>query len=375
MQTQRKRILQMLENGTISMDEALTLLENLQEDASEESKEVEQESLSVAETKRTTEEQEKTTGQEKKEEKRFNSFEKEASNVDDFFNELRKDFTMVGDRFMHFMQTAVDKVKEMDLEAPFGRSFVFTHTITHDAEGIDDISLIIPSGKVTIHASSEEDIRAELTVKAYHKESEEDAKKEILEKISVTTKNDTFKLESDLKVGQVDVDLYVPNHQYKTVEARLTNGKFKASHLTIERIHVKATNGEIQLKDITGDKVDAETLNGRVYIDGHLRKVEAQSLNGTVVVTTTSEAAERIEAKTVSGSVELYIPSTISLLGELSSTVGKLDLGLKDVERMDDEDQLFQKSVRFYKEVPEKTTKLRLSGNAKTGTVLVRYMD
>ena len=70
----------------------------------------------------------------------------------------------------------------------------------------------------------------------------------------------------------------------------------------------------------------AETLNGRVYIDGSLKEVTAQSLSGHVVVTTTSEEAERIDAKTMSGSVELYIPSGISLSGEIASNMGRLGL-------------------------------------------------
>ncbi len=381
MQAQRKRILQMLENGTISMDEALTLLENLQSDDGKpgEQEEVPQEPSQSTklkpEAKSHEERQLKEVPEHKKTtDKQDDSTEREEPGIDDFLDDLRRDFTMVGDRFMQFMQTTVEKVKEMDLEAPFGKSFVFNHAVTEDIEGIEKVSLTIPTGKITVHPSNDEEIRAEFTVKAYHKEAgEEEAKKEILEKISVTNENGLFKVESEVKIGQVDLDLYVPNRQYKKFDARLTNGALKAKQLNVQQIQVKTTNGAIQFNDMISESIEAETLNGRVYIDGELQEVDAQSLNGAVVVTTTSEEVKKIEAKTVSGSVELYIPSTISISGELSSNIGKLDLGLKDVERLTEQEQLFQRTIHFYKEVPDQKTKLNLVGKAKTGTVLVRY--
>lgn len=378
MQVQRKRILQMLENGTISMDEALTLLENLQTDGEQqfEQETVIQEQPPKHEPILPNEQQEEpfkraAEGKEKKEQQ--SSTKKDEPGIDEFLDDLRRDFTMVGDRFMQFMQTTVEKVKEMDLEAPFGRSFVFNNTVTHSAEGLKGISLILPSGKVTLHSSDEQDVRAEFTVKAYYKESKEETKREVLDKIAVTNENNTLHIVSEVKIGQVDLDLYIPNEQYETIKVQLTNGELRARSLNVQRFQVKTTNGTIQLNDITSEIVEAETLNGRVYLDGVLEEVDAQSLNGAVVVTTTSEKASRIEAKTVSGSVELYIPSTISLIGEISSAIGKLDLGLTDVARSTEQEQLFQRMIQFSKEIPEQKTNLRLVGKAKTGTVLVRY--
>ena len=83
---------------------------------------------------------------------------------------------------------------------------------------------------------------------------------------------------------------------------------------------------------MTATTIEAETLNGRVYIDGAVKDVEAQSLNGHVVVTTTDPTAEKIEAKTMSGSVEIYIPTGLALSGEIASNMGRLDLKLDDVE-------------------------------------------
>lgn len=387
MQEKRKRILKMLESGTISMDEALTLLENLHEDHLEEDvKQVADEKEPSFEVTRPVERKEQ------KQESKSTEDDKEEPSVDDFLNDLRKDFTIVGDRFMQFMQSAVQKVKEFDFEAPFGQSATFNHTMTKKAEGIEEVLVQIVNGKTTIHSSDDEEIRAEFTVKAHNQESEEAAKKDFLEKILFVTDEGKLRLISDMKMTQVNVDLYIPRKMYKKIVVKLTNGSFRIKETEVGRIHVKTANGRIEVSQLTfeeadfetangtiyvnevvGNTIETETLNGRIYIDGRLKEVEAQSLNGHVSVTTTSEAAEKIDAKTMSGTVELYFPSTLPLAGELLSSVGKIDLGLDDVERVTEQDQLFQRSVRFRKEVPGQTKRLHLTGEAKTGTVLVRY--
>lgn len=387
MQEKRKRILNMLESGKISMDEALTLLENLHENHLEDDDnkvaEKQDQPLELAPSADRKEEQRQSKATDQ---------EKEEPSVDDFLNDLRKDFTIVGDRFMQFMQTAVQKVKEFDFETPFGQSVVFQHTMTKKNEGIDEISVQIVNGKTTIHSSDEEEIRAEFSVKTHNQESEEVAKKDFLEKILFVTDDGKLRLISDMKMTQVNVDLYIPRKAYKKLAVKLTNGSFRMKDTQIDHVSVKTANGRIEVSELTfddgsfetangtiyvneavGNIIETETLNGRIYIDGRLKEVEAQSLNGHVSVTTTSEEAEKIEAKTMSGTVELYIPSTLSLSGELSSSVGKLDLGLDDVERITEQDQLFQRSIRFRKDVSGQTKRLHLTGEAKSGTVLVRY--
>lgn len=390
MQEKRKRILKMLETGTISMDEALTLLENLHEDhhLEDNQKQAIDESKPVKDSLPTLQKEQ----QEKKTEPEIETEKEDEPSMDDFLNDLRSDFTVVGEKFMQFMQTAVQKVKEFDFDTPFGESITFNHTLVKPVAAIDEILLQITNGKASIHKSEDQEIRAEFTVKAHHQESEEKAKEEFLDKILFVKDDGKLRLVSDMKMTQVNVDLYLPRQLYKKLAVKLMNGSFhmrdaefdrisvktangriEVSQLAFEEGHFETANGTIYMNEITGDTVEAETLNGRIYIDGVLKEVEAQSLNGHVTVTTTSEAAKKIEAKTMSGTVELYIPSTLSLSGELSSSVGKLDLGLGDVERISEQDQLFQRTIRFRKDVPGQSGKLHLTGEAKTGTVLVRY--
>lgn len=379
MQNERKRILTMLENGTITTDEALTLLEALGQ--TEQKKDTTTPVVPTATVK-----EEKTANEQSA------SQQGEEHSTDDFIEELRKDFIRVGDRFMQFMQTAVEKVKTFDFESPFGQATTIQHTITKPAANIEKIIMDIDNGKVSIESGDEDIVRAEFTVKTYQNKTEEEITKEFLDRLLFVNDDGTLRIASDFKKVQVNMQLFIPKKEYDKVSARLLNGSFKWREGSAEKIEVKTANGKIEgfqltckdaefetanggisLFGITGRSVEAEALNGRVYIDGAVRDVEAQSLNGHVVVTTTDAEAKKIEAKTVSGSVEIYIPSELALSGEIASNMGRLDLQLDDIDRTADQEQLLQRSIRFKKDVEGATKALHIFGEAKTGSVLVCY--
>ena len=393
MQTERKRILTMLENGTITTDEALTLLETLGQ--------TNQPATAKPIEKKTYESNEEPVSQKQDKVDPFEKVEPNAENkeqghpsMDEFLEDLRKDFSNVGDRFMQFMQTAVQKVKTFEFDSPFGNSQTFTHTMAKNASGIDKVVIDVDNGKVTIHTGETEEVRADFTVKSYNSESEEKAKKDFLEKLLFVNDEGKIRLSSDMKMAQVNVELYIPKKDYAKISVQLMNGSFKMKDATAENLRVKTANGKIEIAEltfkngefetvngaialngVTGNTIEAETLNGRVYIDGAVKDVEAQSLNGHVVVTTTDPAAEKIEAKTMSGSVEIYIPAGSALSGEIASNMGRLDLQLDDVNRTVEQEQLLQRTIRFKKDVEGNTSPLHIFGEAKTASVLVCYNE
>lgn len=391
MQNERKRILTMLENGTISMEEALTLLETM------EKKQTDNPSSTASEQSQSENVYRNTEGaEERKSDSSFRgnqgSDDSHNPSMDEFIEDIRKDFVTVGDRFMQFMQTAVDRMKKFDFDTPFGGGTTFSHTMIKAAEDIEEIIIDVDHGNVTVETADVQEIRAEFTVKNFNNKNEEETKKEFLDKVVFVQDEGTLRLLSDLKLMQVNVTLLLPNEAYHKASVRLLNGDFTIADLKAERIYVKTANGKVEanglqfdaaeletangsirLNGSTGAQLSAETINGRVYIDGALKDVEAKSLNGAVVVTTTDKAAEKIEAKTVSGSVEIYIPSELPLDGHISTNMGKLDLQLNDVDKTTEQEQFLQRSVSFKKHAEGETKPLHIQGEAKTGTVIVCY--
>ncbi|TQR19979.1 DUF4097 family beta strand repeat-containing protein [Psychrobacillus vulpis] len=371
MQEERKRILDMVENGTITTQEALVLLEALGK-----------QEISVTPLVR-EEQKQKYTSNDQTENKQQNA---------DFIEDLKRDFTVVGERFMQFMQGAVDKIKEFDFDMPFGEPVVFKEKLVQEQAQYDDISIDIANGKVEIFPTEEADTHAEVTVKSYKNSSEEEAKDRFHNEFIFNTEGNKLRIYSDMKTTSVQVALYVPKKAYHHISARLfngdfiaknveansfkvktTNGKVNLDEMKFEKADIETVNGSVQIQNVEGDSVDVETVNGRIYVDGKLKEVEGSSVSGHVILTTKDKEARKIEGTAVAGTVELYVRKDVSLQGEASSQLGKIDVQLADITQLKQSEQLLNKKVGFTKIVDSEAVPLRVFGDAKTGTVLVRY--
>lgn len=383
MQDERKRILDMLENGIINAEEALLLLENLGKEQQAKGTQ-----LPTQQPKPQPSQDEAKSAYDEAAGSQKGT--KSGTSEEDFFEDIRRDFNQFGDRFMHYVQSAIEKVKGFDFDRPFGEPVEFHQTIVKDYSNFNEISVDIANGKLELYPSDESGIRAECHVKAYRAPSSEEAKNEFLEKFILVEDGSKLRLVSDSKLFQTNVVLYVPQQDYETFNGRLFNGAFKLTDLNINHLKVKTANGKIevrglnftdadfetangtvQIQEVNGEKLEVETLNGRVYVDGNVKDIEAQSINGHVVVTTKDPSARKIDARAMAGSVELYIPSGVPITGEIASNFGKMDLHLTDINRVNESEQFLQKSIKFSKD--GEGTPLIVFGEAKTGSVLVRY--
>lgn len=379
MQEERKRILDSVEKGSISAQEALVLLEALGNETGNTTgptKQVEQPTHSSHSNKES------------------HTKSSTSSQADDFMEDIKRDFSQFGDRFMQLMQSAVGKMKSFDFDMPFGEPMEFHHTINKEEVDFNNISADLANGKLEIYPSQDGKLRAECHVKVYRSSSEEEGKREFHDKFVFVVDQQKLRIISDLKTTSVNIVLYIPKAKYDSISVRLFNGAFNGKHLETDRLKVKTANGKIELKDCSfedgeiqtangailvkdakGNKIDAETINGRIYIDGLLKNIEAQSVNGHVALTTKNTEATKIEGLAVAGSVEIYVPSSVALNGEVSSNFGKMDVALPDVTRLNEQDHFLQKNIRFTKDLEGSSAPLYIKGEAKTGSILVRYIS
>jgi len=387
MQNERQRILELVEKGTISAQEAITLLEALEQPSkstqnvmNDVSKEGQQSS-----TEKETLFNEQTKEQQKKDTDFMKHFQDEMQ-------DFRKDLTQIGSIFMDMMNTAVKKVKEFDVSSPFGDKVEFTHTEEVTAEHVDSVIAELPNGNFSLESTEGDSFQVICKVKApLINDSEEETRNHFLEQFVVKEDEGSLRILSQLKLVQVNVKVLVPKEQLEKLSIRLMNGSvslqdigfdhlkvktlngaIKGSKFNFEKAKVDSSNGSIELTNVRGKDLEAETLNGRVYLDGALDEIEAKSVNGHVVVTTCSTNSSKIKAQTVAGAVELYVPRTISLSGKIVTNFGKVDVGIQDVSKIESQDQFLSKVVRFDKEV-ENANRLFIEGESKTGAVLVRY--
>lgn len=385
MQTEKQRILQLVSEGKIAVEEAVTLLEALEKQHTASPK---------TETKVTQEKQATTEQQEKTDEQKTTHTENDQTR--EFFEEemknFRKDLSQVGSVFMELFNTTVKKVKDYDFNTPFsfGEKVTFQEVRTFDADDISQVFIEMPNGSVTIEPAELQDARLVCSVRTSLQDDEETTRAKFLEQFVAQADMGTLRVINEMKWAVVDTTLYLPQKKYDEIKLRLTNGTanlrelnarkvkvktlngaVKAHRLTFDEAKVQTANGEVELRSVRGEELEAETVNGRVYIEGALVEVEAKSVNGTVSITNYGKKARKVEAETVAGAVELYLPSHLALSGKLGTNLGKLDVNLADVNKVESQDQMFSKTLNFTKE--SENSKLYIEGSSKTGTIIVRY--
>lgn len=399
MENERKRILNLVENGTISAEEAIVLLEALSKEKESTPKNVPVPVSVTKEEKETTEEP--TFNKYQNDHKSKHGFEDMFNNLfnnkesnkkmNEFINDLKQDLSQFSSKMMDLMNTTFTKVKDFDFEFPFGDKVEFTNTYEYNSEEVRGIEIDLPTGKVNVVKSSSDQITIEAKVKTAKVNDDEVKTKEDFEKQFIQVKEGKLDITTPSKMSQVTLQVALPEKQYEMVILRLLNGAITASELQAKLLKIKSYNGTvkldqikfdtatinggngaIELRNVTGDDLEAETVNGRIYVDGKLQEVEAESVNGAVAVTTTSETARKIKASTVAGAVELYVPRNVSIEGQVSTNFGKSDIGLSDVIHHSEEDQFLSKTLSFGK-VLEGAPTLKLLGESRTGSVIVRY--
>ncbi|RHW39895.1 hypothetical protein D1B33_03325 [Lysinibacillus yapensis] len=402
MENERKRILKLVENGTITTEEAIVLLEALTKEQNSTTTNVvpltstneEKDAHAYREYSQTEQTQDekksKTTGFEDLFGKAFNSKESNKK-MDEFMNDLKQDLTQFSDRIMGLMGSTFSKIKDFDLEFPFGEKVQFEKNYVFEQDEVNSLEVEIPNGKVELVKAENHQLLVEASVKTSVQNHDEEQTKAHFEEKFVQLVNGKLTISVAAKMSQVNLRIAVPEKLYDLVLIRLLNGgvtiqnldaqlikvktyngAVKIDHATFQHGDIETGNGAIELRHVNGEDIEAETGNGRIYIDGEVKEVEAESVNGAVVITTNDQDARKIKAQTVAGAVEIYIPKSLSLEGQVTTNFGKADIVLPDIAARLEEDQFLQKTYHFEK-IMEDAKLLKVNGESRTGSIIVRY--
>lgn len=388
MQDERHRILDMVEKGSITAEQAVLLLEALKNNQGDT-----QTVHSFNEADSITENVQNPSDFSRIFENKAQQFAKDFENkFQTQFGDFRQDLSQLGTLFMDVLNNTVNRAKDFEMKPPFPEKYDFTHIPVLADTPVEQLDIEVSNGGVTIIPIEQGATTVSFNIKtAIVANNVEEARANVLDKLLVQNDRGKLTIYSDMKLAQVHTTVSVPKKDLTAVVIRLLNGEVDLHDVTMQKLAVRTLNGEVQglnlsfnrakietsngsivLRNVTGKEMEAETMNGRIYVDGALDDVEAKSINGPVVVTTTSESTSKIDAQTVAGSVEVYVPRNISLSGKAVTNFGKLDLGITDATKVDYNEQFLAKTVRFEKEV-ENASKLWIDCESKTGSVLVKY--
>ncbi|KKI88494.1 hypothetical protein WQ54_31265 [Bacillus sp. SA1-12] len=358
MKEQKIRILKLVEQGKLSPDEALSLIEALDSD-------------------------------EQKKEKKITAL---STDVIDFTNQNQAGHTSekqasLGAKLMDWVDTAVKKVKELDLDLNFGKSIDIQHVFQLNDSAIHSLDIQLPNGSVNLQPWNERGIRVECTAKMYRAENIEQAREAFLSEVECYVEGNRFILHSDKKTMKMSTIVYVPEQAYEQIKIKLFNGPIRGENLRVNTIKAKTANGMLSFSALNGKKGEFETANGQIKLsssryeklevesitglvqfNGSADKVDAQSFNGNLQLTL-DHACEALYAKTTTGNIEVNVPEESKVIGVLKSNLGSLSAQLKDVDISFEKNETIQKELKF-RTSPETT--FSLFADSKTGSILIK---
>lgn len=362
MDEERRKILTMLKNGEITIDEANSLLEELEQIQTEKTR---KEDHVVYEVNPTLHVEYDSPRQEEK------SFIESAT-----------------DKLTNLFDQALKKLKDLDLD--FYHSVEVDHVFQTNDTDFKDISVRIPFGSVAIATWDAAEVRAECKGKVYRTEDHTEGKEKFLESVELANKGQVLSLVSKDKWMKIDVVLYVPRKDYKNIYVKLLNGDITVEHLQADDWKLNSANGKIRLTGTSGvegeletvngiimvtnsdfHELEAETVNGKINIDGSFKKVDLKTISGTINAAIKNNDVDTVRMESATGAIYLDIPENIPLFGEVKSNLGSFFVELADVHITDIKKEPIQKVSKFERG-EQQENKLFIFAESKTGSIFVK---
>ncbi|MBG9783703.1 DUF4097 family beta strand repeat-containing protein [Shouchella lehensis] len=351
---ERKMILKMIEDGKVSAEEGLKLLEAVGKD-----------------------EQEIPTSQSVSSKAREEGTDREES-----------PFT----KFTSFFESAFQKVRDGDFDFNFGNGMDIQHTFEEDHVDLNKVKVSLENGSFTIVPWEKEGVRLELDAKVYRTNNAEQAHDFLLKESSFSVEEGVLLFETKSKTMKVNGTLYVPTSTYDSIklytfngsltgeslktkefEANTTNGSIKTSHLQASKATIETMNGSITIDENTIGSLFAKTFNGTIKVTGKIEDADVETVNGSITyyVNKNNESAGYLDVKTTTGSVKLFVADDVRFEGKLRSNVGSIHNHLESSEIHDEKKELAQR----YMHVTANDTlpgKMKVRAVANTGSITLR---
>ncbi|QHE53560.1 DUF4097 domain-containing protein [Pontibacillus sp. HMF3514] len=364
MSEERKRILKMIEDQVITAEEAEELLESLKHAENVEKEETQQQ-------------QDLTTKVDWNAKQDQHHYESESTKK----------------RFMNFVEDAVKKIKNVDLDFNFGHSYQVSHIFQYEGVSFSEMYLDISNGSTKVIPWEEEDVRIECEAKVYNAESRDAARKFFMDEKKFLVDDDSLRFAIASKKISANVKLYIPKKEYEKVSLRMFNGSINSEHLHAEELRAKTANGSIKLshmrgdewdiassngsitlKDIVCNELETESLNGSIKLDGEFGKVDSQVVNGSIHCDWHGDQGHTGFFKSLTGSIRINLSDDRRIDGELKTSVGSINCNLPEFKVIEEKKDVLKKELRFEAH-SEKEKTLHLEAETKTGSVKVNSND
>lgn len=89
-------------------------------------------------------------------------------------------------------------------------------------------------------------------------------------------------------------------------------------------LNIENVSGYVNCTELSAEKIDAETVSGNVEIMGIVKELDVESVSGTVYYCSSSAVLDRADISTVSGEIKLQLPDNDGFNVRFDSVSGKI---------------------------------------------------
>ncbi|SFE93359.1 DUF4097 family beta strand repeat-containing protein [Alteribacillus iranensis] len=386
---ERKMILKMIEEGKISAEDGAKLLEALKppkEDKTKGRLEFEHQDTEPSENRS----EDSSQPSDKKSLSTKVNWEEGNKRFDDEWSREKTGKTDFTTTFTDFIDSAIKKIKDMDLDFNFGTYQEVHHTFQHKDMRQKALDISLENGSVEMKLWEESDVKVVCDARVYRGRTTEEARRTFLDNTVFEAGEDELRFYTKTKSVKVNTVIYIPREEYEKIHLYTFNGHLQADQVTSDRFSVKAVNGSITMNGLDVKKFEAETVNGPIQmkyshldiadiktmngsIDIHsqIRDLEAESLNGTIECSLTANQDGRAELTAATGSIYVTVPDHLRIEGMLKTNVGNYNCTLDKTEVAEEKKDFIQKSLKFVSN-PTASPRLRVDADTKTGSITVK---
>lgn len=359
---ERKKILKMLEDGKITVDEAERLLNALQENSGKHQSENNQ------------------TGEDSTALSEFVDWDR--------WDERKQTYKQhaSGFKFSQFIENFIQKVKDVDLDFNFGPYERVKHIYQDRTDAFQEIRFKLKNGSVEWSPWEYDYVQIDCDVQVYRVTNSEEARNKFLQEVRFEIANGTLFFGSDARDVKIRATVNVPQKNYEFIECRLFNGSVSGQDVTARELEVKTVNGNVSFTNLEIHKGEIETSNGNVTIQGNANRLEVETLNGAIdlsgsirnleaenftgTITADVQAEGNASLKSTLGSVSVFVPRDVQVNGKLSTALGSLKCELHSFEVVDEKKEVAQRYLHFVTNRKESKI-LSLEAHTKTGAIKV----
>lgn len=391
---ERKLILKMVDEGKITAEEGAKLLAALQPSA-DSGKSTSKSSNGESRTTRLNEQKEhqQTDNQSTFSQSSLSTkvdWEEGNRRFDDWEREKQKQKADFTSTFTSFIDHAIQKIKDMDLDFNFGSYQEIHHIFQHKQLEQTVIDVSLENGSLELRPWQERDVKVICDAKVYKESTPEKARQAFLNDTVFEVKGNELRFYTKTKAIKVHAVMYIPKKTYERIHLYTFNGHLNGEEVVADRFSGKAANGSMTMNKIDVmrfeaetvngpikitssqlDTADVKTMNGSIELNSSIRDVEAESVNGTIECSLDITQDARAELEATTGSIFVTIPESIRTEGLLKTNVGNYNCTLADLDVIEEKKDFIQKSMKFTANEAG-TPRLKLDADTKTGSITVK---